>query len=276
MIWVYVAMMVATLGLIVAAMIKRRRRQEFAVDALGATIRNVRAGKAPIEELSNFSGNWGEVIDHIHEILHELRRRDQQICELNAEISQRIASRTDALERKLGSAKRQSMSDALTSLYNRRALDETLPRMIEQSVAENKSLALLMIDVNHFKDLNDTLGHAAGDQMLRDLGRIIASTIRDKDMAFRCGGDEFVVVLNNCGEAPAKKVATRLQSLVDALAAPLKLPPNRPVGLSIGLCTLEDLPEPTADAMLHCADELLYAAKAANKKKLRETALAAK
>jgi diguanylate cyclase (GGDEF)-like protein len=268
--------MMGSLGLIVAAMIARRRRQEFAVDKLGATIREVRSGNAPLDELAAFAGRWGEVVDHVHQLLHELRLKDQQINELNSELSQRVANRTNALERKLGSVKRQSMSDALTNLYNRRMLDETLPKMIEQSVAENKSLALLMIDVNHFKDLNDTLGHPAGDQMLRDLGRIIISTIRDKDMAFRCGGDEFVVVLNDCSEAPAKKVATRLQSLVDALAAPLKLPPNRPVGLSIGLCTLEDLPEPTADAMLHCADELLYAAKAANKKKLREAAMAMK
>src|ERR1700733_13681518 len=137
-IWVCVAIMVGTLGLIVAAMIARRRRQEFAVDKLGTTIREVRAGKAPLEELSTFAGHWGDVVDHVHQLLHELRIKDQQINELNSELSQRVANRTNALERKLGSAKRQSMSDALTNLYNRRMLDETLPKMIEQSVAEKK------------------------------------------------------------------------------------------------------------------------------------------
>jgi len=70
-------------------------------------------------------------------------------------------------------------------------LDQYLPQMVEKCRgAENRS-SVLMIDVDHFKLLNDTLGHAAGDDFLRDIGQIIQSTIRDQDAAFRCGGDEF-------------------------------------------------------------------------------------
>jgi diguanylate cyclase (GGDEF)-like protein len=128
-------------------------------------------------------------------------------------------------------------------------------------------MALLMIDLNNFKTLNDTLGHAAGDQMLRDLGRIIQSTIRDGDMAFRVGGDEFVVTLSNCPQQAAQRVAERLESLTVGIAAPLKLPPGKPLGLSIGICTLDQIPQPTAEAMLAYADELLYSIKNARKKK---------
>ena len=151
----------------------------------------------------------------------------------------------------------------LTGLYNRRMLDEHLPRLVERRKNASPGLCLLMIDVDHFKLLNDTLGHAAGDELLRSIGQLIRSTIREEDMAFRCGGDEFVIVLDDGAIDDGHIMADRLISLVDGLTRTLHVPlaPR----LSIGVSRLSDLQDPTPQALMEEADRLLYEVKGARK-----------
>src|SRR5206468_3832062 len=109
----------------------------------------------------------------------------------------------------------QATRDPLTGLHNRRLLDQYLPRAIETCREKGDDLAVLAIDVDHFKKLNDAMGHAAGDALLRDIGRLIRSTVRAQDAAFRCGGDEFVIVLPGAGAEAAEAMARRLAWLFD-------------------------------------------------------------
>ncbi len=118
------------------------------------------------------------------------------------------------------------------------------------------NLSLLMIDVDHFKILNDTLGHAAGDELLRDIAQIIRSTIRENDVAFRYGGDEFIVVLEGFDAEAGAALGDRLISLVDALAQTLKVNPKP--RLSIGVATIKDLTKATPTSLMQEADRLLY------------------
>lgn len=226
---------------------------------------DVQDGSLPIESLSDEAGGGpAPLIPVVQDLLRELRRQRAEVARLELEIGQRVANRTGALERALGSMKEQASRDALTGLNNRRMLDEHLPRLIDRRKAEGGSLTLLMIDVDHFKLLNDTLGHAAGDQFLRSIGQIIRSGIRDTDLAFRCGGDEFVVVLDPCEPRAAGRLADRLVTLVDALAKPLHVP--KAPRLSIGLSHLSDFDEPTAKGLLEAADRVLYAVKGDRKR----------
>jgi diguanylate cyclase (GGDEF)-like protein len=117
-----------------------------------------------------------------------------------------------------------------------------------------------MIDIDYFKPLNDTLGHAAGDQMLKSVAQIIRSTIRENDLAFRNGGDEFVVVLEECDAATGRVMAERLGALGDSLGRTFRLIP--PPCLSIGLTTLAEVKDADAPALLRRADEVLYQVKA--------------
>ena len=128
-------------------------------------------------------------------MLRDSRRKRAEAAALEHETRQRIANRTDALERTIGSLRQQATRDVLTGLFNRRMLEEYLPQAVKRCKEARIGLCLLMIDVDHFKLLNDTLGHAAGDELLKTIGQLIRSTIREKDLAFRCGGDEFVVQL---------------------------------------------------------------------------------
>src|SRR5262249_27222215 len=156
-------------------------------------------------------------------ILHDHLSQQKGLAELEAEMSQRVAGRTDALERVIGSLRQQATRDPLTGLFNRRLLDQQLPELISQCRANALDLAILMIDVDHFKHLNDTLGHAAGDELLRSIAQIIRSSIREQDHAYRCGGDEFVIVMPDADSETAHSMAARVTSLVDGLSRTLKV-----------------------------------------------------
>src|SRR5438067_379871 len=232
----------------------------------------IRAGELPIDSLNEVEGGLKELTAQVQSLLHELRQQKTRVKEIDAELSQRVANRTDALERTIGSLRQQAVRDPLTGLYNRRMLDQCLSEAIEKCRAHKFNLALLMIDVDYFKILNDTLGHASGDELLRNIGQIIRSTIREDDTAFRCGGDEFVVVLPGCDEVSAEAFAKRIDSLVTGLGKTLRIP--QPPALSIGMSTLGQLREPNAGALLEEADRHLYKIKSARKAIGRPSTLA--
>lgn len=241
-----------------------RRRWTEPLRKLAEIVPQVRAGQVPIEELSAISGPLAPVAMLLKELMRDLRRQRAEVAALENETRQKIANKTDALERTIGSLRRQATRDVLTGLYNRRMLDEYLPRTIKQCKESNTSLCVLMIDVDHFKLLNDTLGHSAGDDLLKNIGQLIRSAIRDKDLAFRCGGDEFIVQLEGYDAEAGQAVADRLTELVDALAKTLRVTPGP--RLSIGVATLADCSKATPEALLELADKLLYEVKGARRR----------
>jgi len=216
----------------------------------------IRAGEVPIEALSKVEGCVLPIISTITDLLRESRQKSAKIAELELEMVDRVARRTDKLERQMGTFKLQATLDKLTGLYNRRALDELLPTLIARCRRDVKPLALLMLDVDNFKRLNDTKGHAAGDDFLRSVGQLIRSSIRPEDYGFRCGGDELVVVLPDCSKSGAESLLKRLTELGDALGKSAgSIPPAR---LSIGCVTLYDLVDPKSETLLAEADRRLY------------------
>jgi diguanylate cyclase (GGDEF)-like protein len=248
----------------------RGKRLATPLHELAGAIREVREGRQPIESLSQFPPTVELIAGEVQLALRELRKQKQALAELNEEVRGKVANRTIALERKLESLKNQATRDGLTGLYNRRMLDQILPQVINQSVNDRIELSVLMIDVDYFKDLNDTLGHHAGDEMLKSIAQVIGSTIRDGDLGFRCGGDEFVVLLPGCAKECAGAIATRLRSLVRGLGSTLKV--ERKPQLSIGVCALSDVEDKSAASLLRRADELLYACKASRRTAPKATA----
>ena len=221
--------------------------------------RRVQRGDASIESLSAVGGGPAEIVPLIQELLREQRAA---IAALEAQMQRKMDSRTGALERTIESLRQQATRDALTGLFNRRFLDTFLPQAVQKCLATKAELSVLMIDVDYLKPLNDTLGHAAGDALLKSIGQIVRSTVRGEDVAFRFGGDEFVVLMLGAGEKGARALSERLTSLVDGLCRTYHVAP-RP-RLSIGMATLASLKEPTAEALLTEADRNLYAIKAAH------------
>ena len=157
-----------------------------------------------------------------------------------------------------------ALHDPLTSLANRNRLTEHLIQSIKIAARDNSSLALLMLDLDHFKDVNDTLGHPVGDQLLVEVGRRLSGLLRNADTIARLGGDEFAILLPTASELNAIRIA---EKIADALAYPFCLE-NRQLytSASVGITVY---PQHGADArtLIQRADIAMYQAKN-NKSKL--------
>ena len=163
----------------------------------------------------------------------------------------------------LAEAEKQSMTDSLTGLYNRRSMDQLLQREIALAERHKLPLSLVMLDLDHFKEINDTHGHAAGDHLLKSFAECVSITLRKTDLAFRYGGDEFVIVLPQTPISQAEPVVHKLRqafAAVDFSHAITHLE-HQPT-LSIGVA--ERLPASnilTMENLLSAADQALYEAK---------------
>jgi diguanylate cyclase (GGDEF)-like protein len=127
--------------------------------------------------------------------------------------------------------------DPLTGLGNRRAMDETLAAQVALAGRTGRPLAALVGDVDGFKAINDRHGHQLGDELLREVAAVVRDVVRRPDACFRWGGDEFVVLLAEVGEADAHEVAARIAT---AVAARCRTPEGTPIGLSLGIAVLAD------------------------------------
>ena len=167
----------------------------------------------------------------------------------------------------LAEAEKTSMTDGLTGLYNRRSLEPLMQREVALAERHAHALSLVMIDMDRFKEVNDTHGHAAGDHMLRSFADCVRMTLRRTDLAFRYGGDEFVIALPQTTVAQAQQVVSKLRqafSSVDFSDAIAKLD-HQPT-LSIGV--VERSSENnllTLASLLTAADQALYDAKNSNR-----------
>ena len=163
---------------------------------------------------------------------------------------------------------RSAIGDVLTGLYNYAYFKHFLDFEVKRSLRQNNKVALMMIDIDNFKNYNDLFGHLAGDLVLREMGRIIKSCIREIDLAARYGGEEFAVVLPfNEDEKVTTVIAERIQTAVASVKLPLGMDSMPQVTVSIGIafCPFDT---PNADDLVEKADMMLYHAKKTGKNKI--------
>jgi diguanylate cyclase (GGDEF)-like protein len=156
--------------------------------------------------------------------------------------------------------KNQAIKDPLTNLYNRRFLDESIQREFYQAKRHNRNLSVLMIDIDHFKLINDTFGHKAGDMVIKKISAVLLSQSRKGDIVCRYGGEEFLLVLP---EASLKDVLSRAEQLrkdIEALSFLWKSKEIGPLTVSIGVASYPDHAN-TPEELVTVSDEALYKAK---------------
>jgi diguanylate cyclase (GGDEF)-like protein len=162
-----------------------------------------------------------------------------------------------------------AMQDELTGLSNRRFIMEALALLLAQARRSGKPVSILMLDVDHFKSINDTYGHLTGDRVLRHLAAGLRNRLREQDMAGRWGGEEFLVVLPDTDAAGAVALADHLRAYVES--AGWSTPDGRSISLtvSIGVHTCDSAPE-VLDTVISAADEALYRAKQAGRNRVEQ------
>jgi len=204
-------------------------------------------------------------LDELHQRAHE------QLIALNEHYEgivrslEELLERKDALERELRDANRAlehlASTDELTGIANRRATEEGLRRDLARADRDSTPLSVVIIDIDHFKAVNDTWGHAAGDAVLSAVGKLLTGSLRTSDVAGRWGGEEFLCILPNTDSVGASVVAERLRTSLPEMAV---LGPTQPVRVtaSFGIATVRGPGcRGAGEELVRQADGALYTAK---------------
>lgn len=187
--------------------------------------------------------------------LRERKRLETDLKESNAMLQAQL----DEIHRLQADLREQAVRDGLTNLFNRRYLDETLERELARAKREGYPLSLVMIDIDHFKKLNDTYGHQAGDKVLRELAALLWGDVRAEDVPCRYGGEEFIVLLPRMPLDIALERAEEWRRTLQATRVPFG-DFQLETTISCGVAAYPDHAR-TADDLLRCCDEALYDAK---------------
>jgi len=177
-------------------------------------------------------------------------------------LSERVRSHNRVIADSYGElrkAEQSAVTDALTGLGNRHTMEDAFPREIERSVRDRRKLALILLDLDNFKSLNDRYGHVVGDRVLAAIARTLKRQFRPDDILVRYGGDEFAVLLPNVAEGQALAIAERTREAVASENLSLRGDERFTVSVSIGVAELGA--HQSLDALLGAADAAMYRAK---------------
>jgi two-component system cell cycle response regulator len=190
--------------------------------------------------------------------------------ELSARVRTQIRRKryTDFLRQKLDSSMEMAVTDALTGLHNRRYMTGQLQALVGRAAQGGSQVALLVLDIDHFKSVNDSFGHDAGDEVLVEFAVRLATNVRAVDLPCRMGGEEFVVVMPGASLEDAGRVAERIRR--DVASAPFRVMGGKEqitITISIGVAATTGDGD-TPEGLLKRADEGVYEAKAAGRNKV--------
>ncbi len=197
------------------------------------------------------------LVDAERNLIADLRRR-------NAELHETVKS-LEFTRKRLSQEEETARTDGLTGLYNRRGFDAELPAFMQRARAMSGGLVLVAMDLDHFKPVNDSLGHAAGDFVLREVGKILTEGVRKSDLPCRVGGDEFIILLADLSEADARMRIEALRVAIGSFPHPGN---DRGIRVTTTMGGTLYRPDETAAELMHRADEALYAAKRAGRNRL--------
>ena len=181
--------------------------------------------------------------------------------------AERMLAHTERLEEEAVELGRNLLADALTGLGNRRKIDRGLPTLLQHAATSGITLSVAVLDIDHFKKVNDRFGHPVGDAVLKALANILRDTLRSGDMMARLGGEEFLIALVDTPSQYARETCERLRVAVERYAWD-DVAVGLLVTVSIGLCTQVTSTD-TAE-ILSCADAALYKAKHAGRNQVAE------
>ena len=174
---------------------------------------------------------------------------------------QASSQQVNELRTKLADVRKESMTDPLTGISNRKAFDEALAAAAEAATLENEAVTLLLCDIDHFKQFNDTWGHQTGDQVLRLVASCLSENTKGRDTAARYGGEEFAVLLRGTSLEVATHVANQIRSTVETKKLVKKSTGDILGAITISIGVAQFGPGDNGDSVIRRADACLYGAK---------------
>ncbi|HEY0900544.1 MAG TPA: GGDEF domain-containing protein, partial [Micavibrio sp.] len=253
---------------------KNEELVRLAGDEINSTIRSVtgvvRDVQAATEEYSsNLEGVTSKIgaaatPEEIQQVLSGIVSETKDMLARNKTLEHELDKSShvmEELQRDLENVRREAMTDGLTSLANRKAFDNELRRIAEETAITQGTFALLMVDIDYFKSFNDNFGHQVGDQVLRLVARTLTDGVKGRDIAARYGGEEFAIILPDTNLQAAVTVGNALRKAVAT-----KDVVNRNTGDKLGRITMsvgcaEFMPGENIQDLIERADAALYTAK---------------
>lgn len=197
-------------------------------------------------------------------IVAKIRRENEQLRAELEKALRDVCDKNALLERSLQKVEELAATDPLTGLYNRRHFAKVLDQLFADAQRFEKDMSCVMIDLDKYKQINDSLGHQVGDQILILAGQVIGENMRRMDVAARYGGDEFVLLLPQASAADAAAVAQRIRLKFKPVSAEL-LKRNDGLSMSIGIASITGNRVDHADQLVRLADQALYRSKEAGR-----------
>lgn len=185
-------------------------------------------------------------------------------------LSDRLSDAHAQLTAKLGAARREALMDPLTHLWNRRGASVLLKSSMEKADENGTPLTLALLDLDHFKRINDKYGHQSGDEVLRKIASRLLSAVRGDDCVCRFGGDEFLVLMVDTDAKVAARITERIRQSITETAVPTR-DGAMPISMSIGYTLRQPRDRTSVEALLERADQALLQSKAAGRNRVRMT-----
>lgn len=222
----------------------------------------------PMEEIETQFRQTARLLELSLEELPDPEAIEDHARELADELSLVSSVEGKKLEERAKELENQALTDSMTGLGNRKAFDEKLASEVERARRHKRPMALLILDLDHFKHINDSYGHPVGDEVLAATGRAIGATIRKCDFAARYGGEEFAVIAGESNLDAAMVLAERLRRVVAAITINTQQGPISPT-ISVGVCSvMEENDGLRKELRVVEADKQLYAAKRAGRNRI--------
>lgn len=219
-----------------------------------------------LDSLNSFSsilsGNedWSSLAAETQKVMENTLSAEQSQRNFESQISG-MMQEMDTLREQLEQVREESLTDALTGLANRKAFDQMLDSVVQNNTDEQSPFCLVIADIDHFKNFNDTYGHLVGDKVLRYVGKTITSCIKGKDMAARFGGEEFILILPDTEITGAEIVADQVRQAISKsnLIDHRNNEEYGKITISLGIAQFKQGEQP--EELLNRADQALYQAK---------------
>jgi len=227
--------------------------------------------KFNVNLVSSTKDEFGELFNEFNMMTNEIYKRDQILHAHHLDLELLVNTTNEKLKTTQNDLDKISILatiDSLTGLYNRRYIMERFDEMISDAIEQEKHIGVIMLDIDHFKMVNDTLGHQAGDEVLKEVSKILKENARDADEVGRIGGEEFLVLCKDSNIEAVKDVAERLRSKVEDKVIYYENDKTTQVKISLGIYSCVPDINLSKEVLIKIADDALYNAKETGRNKV--------